>query len=992
MRTPWLWPWLAIAASCGGGGNSTGASHPSSETFGVLSLLSSVPADGAVGVAANAVLEVLFDSPLASDSLGDPDTWLRVQGETTTVPMTWSLGEGGRRVSFRPTAALALEQDYVLQLSGLTCDVWGRLLDAEVQIRFRTVDTNPPVLLAVDQGQDPGARSRTAPIVLQFSEVLAPECLDAANLHLVDGFGTVYPAERVAAGAAVEFRPYADLPGDRTFTLTAGSGLRDRSGNALANPGTHGFRTVDDTDQPHVVTMWPLPGRTGISPHVQPTYTFDEAMDPASVEPASLRFEDQFGAMVAFAIHASPDQRTLRVRPLAPLIPGRHYTLTFVSGPAGATDVSGNPLASTQVLDFTTGTDASPPTLLASTPLAGEGRVSTNAVLELQWDEPLDPEWVHDRNVRLLAAGQELALVVELTAPDRLRATPVLLLPTATACRLVLAGGHAGLRDLAGNVLADDLGFEFTTSSDTRLPQALLMPPDGATAVPRGACVAVLFDVPMDPATLQGGAVAVTDDDGTTVPGQYLFGADDRTVHFAPAAPFAPSSYYRIRVRGGSAGPRTLAGSWLPGDRTARFRTGMDFDTTPPQVQARLNGIDETRSTGLLLPPHGFTIDVAVVDPVHHSLDMAGVDIVLTGPGMAPAADQLRRIAELDYGSCAVRLPPTLRLQPGNWTLQVRARDLSGNQATSAELAFVVAEPTAPMLPFERTQVVWVRTDLDRDRNGTPDFDDDLLRLGLAAPGDPCGSNVRLRELVLDGILAKANRLYGRGSRGEPLGGESVSLRLSRRLPIGAAHMQIALGGYDPEGRKTRTYGDDTTGVLGRAYYDHRNANMGDRNIATSPGLGVFPGEMWLYQTYLHQQVWPSFQTMFAQRFRPLCAPMGGTPAGAHALDAVVLAPGFDYAAGTGPQRARWLTIMQAADEWANVIGVVLAHEVGHAVGLVAPGPAPRGLFGDRSLHNAYATATEVMAAAVGYEAMATLDYAFRDIDLAYLRQRVLLR
>ena len=129
-----------------------------------------------------------------------------------------------------------------------------------------------------------------------------------------------------------------------------------------------------------------------------------------------------------------------------------------------------------------------------------------------------------------------------------------------------------------------------------------------------------------------------------------------------------------------------------------------------------------------------------------------------------------------------------------------------------------------------------------------------------------------------------------------------------------------------------------------------------------------------------------------SQRFRPLCPDMGGVPAGADPLDAAVLAPGFDYDAASGSARARWTTIMQAADQWATVIGIVLAHEVGHSVGLVAPGPSPVGLFGDSSLHNTFASAVEVMAATLGYEAMATLDYAFRDIDLAYLRQRILLR
>jgi len=335
-------------------------------------------------------------------------------------------------------------------------------------------------------------------------------------------------------------------------------------------------------------------------------------------------------------------------------------------------------------------------------------------------------------------------------------------------------------------------------------------------------------------------------------------------------------------------------------------------------------------------------------------------------------------------------LSPCLRA--GTWTLQVRAKDLSGNLANAPPLAFRVTAPTTSMLPFERTQVVWVRTDLDRSRSGTPDFEEDMLRLGFATPGDPLGTNAWMRELVLDGILAKANNLFGRGNRGEPLGAESVALRFAKRRPIALVHMQIAMGGLDPEGRRGRVYGDASSGVLGRAYYDYRNGNMGDRNIATSPGLGVFPAEMWLYQARIHEQVWPSFQTLFAQRFRPLCSDMGGIPAGSHALDAQVLRADFDYEAAPSNQRARWLVVMQAAQDWASVVGIILAHEVGHAVGLVAPGPSPRGLHGDNTLHNTYAGATEVMAPSIGYEAMTMLEYSFRDLDLAYLRQRVLLR
>jgi hypothetical protein len=463
-------------------------------------------------------------------------------------------------------------------------------------------------------------------------------------------------------------------------------------------------------------------------------------------------------------------------------------------------------------------------------------------------------------------------------------------------------------------------------------------------------------------------------------------------VAFTPTTPFTALTYYRIRVVSGRTGVRAVSGNWLPADLTARFRTANNLDTAPPTVTATVNGIQAARQSGLVLPTWGFTIDVVVSDGGNQWVDMGSIDLLLSGPGPAPGAATLRTTATIAYGTLRVRLPAELSLAEGSWTLSVLARDLAGNLGTSNAVPFTVAAATSSLTPFERTQLVWVRTDLDRDGNSLSDFDDDMLRIGLGTAGDPLGTNARLRAIVLDGIIAESNHLYGRGARGEPLDAGSVALRFTKRQPIAVQHTQMALGGLDPEGSRTRTFGDDSTGVLGRAYYDYRNGNPAERNTATSPGLGVFPAEMWLYQAKLHQQVWPSYQTVFAQRFRPLCPDMGGTPAGSHALDAIVLAPTFDYGTATPPQRARWQNLMDAADDWATVIGIILAHEVGHSVGLVAPGSAPNGLFGDSSLHDTYAGAAEVMAPSVGYEAMLSLDYQFRDIDLAYLRQRVLLR
>jgi len=204
--------------------------------------------------------------------------------------------------------------------------------------------------------------------------------------------------------------------------------------------------------------------------------------------------------------------------------------------------------------------------------------------------------------------------------------------------------------------------------------------------------------------------------------------------------------------------------------------------------------------------------------------------------------------------------------------------------------------------------------------------------------------------------------------------------------------MQVAIGGLDPFGNPSRTYGDASTGVLGRARYDHRNQNLEERNTDNGAGLGVFPAEMFLYQARVHRQLYPYTITWFAQRFMSLCPAMGGTAAGSGPLDGEVLRNGFEWATANSTAQARWSQVLTAADDWAVVTGIITAHEVGHSLGLVAPGASPNGLLGDNSLHESTATAADVMSASVGYEAMLSLPYRFRDLSMAYLRQRILLR
>lgn len=982
---------ILTTASCGGGGGGVyGSGNTVNPAFRTVNLLNHTPANAALQVELSAVIKLDFDSEMVLETFADDDTWLRQAGSDTNIPVTYTRGLNGG-IDCRPESDLEPETDYVFQLSALTSDVDGQILDATTSFTFRTFDATPPSVTGCSIVNGSNSVSRTDSITLNFDEAIAQDSINAASIYLRDGFGGRFACDYSADGQTILIDPYTDLPGNRQFFVVATDNVTDRAGNQLTTQYQVTFRTVVDAQSPTLEAQWPQAFATGVSPNIQPTFSFSESMDAASVEAVSLRFQDEFGSLIGFTVDASIDQRTLRLRPNSALYPNRDYNIEFLLGSASATDVSGNGLQTTQVLTFTTGIDATSPSVVASSPAPDETRVPSNLIAEVQFNEELDTEWISATTIELTVGSEPWPSVIDLVDNTTVRITPVMALPIATTCTLTFRGGQDGLHDVAGNVLAVDTKMTFTTSNDAESPDALILPPDGSTSIATGSLMSIVFDAPMDPETLNSSTILITDDAGNAINGQRVISAENRVVTFTPDESLTPNEYYRVKVISGHAGARRVSGNWFDTERLSRFRVSQVTDTVPPTITASVNGIPAARRDGLVLPPSGFTIDISMTDTSSQWVDMGSVVIDLEG-STGPTSESLLAIATIDYESIQVRIPGDTPLSDGSWTLTVSANDLSGNLGQSNVVSFEVDAPSSAAMPFERTQVVWVRMDLDRDQSGEPDFAEDMLRLGLNTAGDPHGTNDYMSELLQNGILAKASHIYHRDQRSEPIDGDSVQLRFSSHEPILLPHMQIALGGLDPEGDTSRSYGAESTGVLGRAYYDYRNSNLTERNTTNSPGLGVFPAEMFLYQTHIHAQVYPSFQTRFASKFLPLCPDMGGTPAGSDPLDPIVLNASFDYDSANSSERARFTTVMNAAEDWSAAMGVILAHEVGHSIGLVAPGPMPNGLFGDSSLHNTYVSAAEVMSSAVGYESMATLDYQFRDIDLAYLRQRILMR
>jgi hypothetical protein len=127
---------------------------------------------------------------------------------------------------------------------------------------------------------------------------------------------------------------------------------------------------------------------------------------------------------------------------------------------------------------------------------------------------------------------------------------------------------------------------------------------------------------------------------------------------------------------------------------------------------------------------------------------------------------------------------------------------------------------------------------------------------------------------------------------------------------------------------------------------------------------------------------------------------------GEHALDPVGFDETFVPATASAAERARWDEIQLATGAFSDALGSVIAHETGHALGLVAPGPPGGGLFGGaigpdlgHNLTAGGATPTQswIMNAGSTYTFPklsglgGNLLPVFRPLNFAYLRDRALI-
>ena len=475
----------ATLAGCGGGldpilGNPGAGMAPS--VTATTPLASTPPV---TGVATNTSVTATFSKAMAGASLTSTSFSLACPSGTT-VAGSVSYDAVTRMASFVPTAALAPNTLCVATVSTAATDTAGFHLANAFIWSFVTAggaDTVRPTVTLVVPAAGATAVASNSRVSATFSEDMNPATVSGSSFTLNNTTlgtpvaGTV--AYSVASRTAI-FTPSAasGLPANTLFTATVTTAATDLVGNALAVATSWSFTTaaLADTTRPTVLSTVPAAGASNVATNSKITAVFSEDMDASTLSGASFTLTNStLGSAVAGTVSYAAGARTATFTPTGGSLPNNTAFTATVT--AAATDLAGNglagntaafPNAGSHVWTFNTAAvgDTTAPTVTVVNPLDGSTGICLTKVVSATFSEAMDPATVNAASFFVTDRGADVPGTVTY---DAARQTARFVPSNATglaASRTFIAtivAGAAGVKDLAGNPLAVNRVWSFTT-------------------------------------------------------------------------------------------------------------------------------------------------------------------------------------------------------------------------------------------------------------------------------------------------------------------------------------------------------------------------------------------------------------------------------------------------------------------------------------------------------------------------------------------------
>ncbi|MCX5884777.1 MAG: Ig-like domain-containing protein [Proteobacteria bacterium] len=532
------------------------------------------PENGAIDVGLNRKITATFSEAMDPSKI-TKENFILKHG---TTPVSGTVTYVGVTAIFTPASSLAPGTTYTAKIKTAVKDlagnplaekfVWTFTTGATPDITAPTVSFVTPENGAIDVGLN---RKITA----TFNEAMDPSTIIRATFALQHGT-TPVSGTVTYVGVTAIFTPASELAPNTEYTAKIRTWVKDLAGNPLAEKFVWTFTTgpTPDTTAPMVSFVTPENGAIDVALNRKITATFSEAMDPLTITTAT--FTLQHGTTPVSGTVVTYGGITAIFTPLSDLAPNTEYTAKITTA---GTDLAGNPLAEKFVWTFTTGAtpDITAPMVSYVTPENGAIDVGLNRNITATFSEAMDPLTITTATFTLQHGTTPVSGTVIYGGITAIFTPASALAPNTEYTATITTG----VTDLAGNPLASDFVWSFTTGAtpDITAPTvSFVTPKNGATGVGLNPNITATFSEAMDPLTIT--TATFTLQHGTTpVSGTVTYVGV--TAIFAPLSELTPNTEYTATI---TTAVTDLAGNPLASDFVWSFTTGTTADTTPPTV------------------------------------------------------------------------------------------------------------------------------------------------------------------------------------------------------------------------------------------------------------------------------------------------------------------------------------------------------------------------------------------------------------------------
>ena len=685
------------------------------------SVVSTNPADGAVGVPQNRVISVPFSEFM------DPST---VTASTFRLSVTPGAGSArgsmiditsylaapavaGKVTCFGLTAVFTPDQPLT---KGVTYsaviiggadgvrDLAGNFMADHYVWSFTAIEADliKPTVTSTDPADNDIDVATNKKIAILFSEEMQPSSINTTTLTVKNPAGVIVPGLVTYVGLTANFTPTAALTNGIKYTVTMTNAAADLAGNTMAANYVWSFTSgaAADNTRPTVISADPVSNTVNVPTNQRISITFSEGMDPASINNTNLTLQKVIGSSKSAVAGAVTYGGV--VANFVPTASLEFNTIYLFTVNTAVKDLAGNTMAANYLATFTTGSvaDTIAPTVVSTEPANSATDVPTNSKIAVTFSESMNTATL--RASSFTVTGPGLTPVIGTVSYANLVAN---FTPTGSLLNNTVYTGTitSEAKDLAGNSLVK-YSWTFTTGAaeDKTAPTvASTNPVSNAQNVDFNKTVAVTFSESMNAATLNATTFTLTKLDATSsVVGAVTY--SNLIANFNPDVNLDANSTYTALI---TTGAKDLAGNALASSYSWQFRTGAVPDTTAPTVI----------STDPVNNATGVSTNKIIAVTFSENMDATTIK---TSTFMVIKPDTTAVAGTVNYSGVTAQFTPA-EVLANNATYTVRVtsgvKDLAGNPLT-AIYSFKFTTGAAP----DKTAPTVFSTDPDADEKNVP--------------------------------------------------------------------------------------------------------------------------------------------------------------------------------------------------------------------------------------------------------------------------------